>query len=670
MNLGTRNRLMLLLVLAAVPALALTVYNSLAQRAAAESQAREDVANLARIGAQQQSQIVDGAKQLLIGFSLVPPELRGDHARCSEYVRQVLQKTARLYLSMGLYGPDGEVRCTGTLNDRAAQRAVESGQLSIGEYPQAPVAKPDGLTLSYPIVDAQRATTDVASVVLNVAELGELATKLPLPDAAVLTVIDRNNIVLARNPRGTNIVGRKLDAPQLPENALAGGVFYGSGADGAPKLFALQPVAETGGGPAALRVLVDMPLSVIHAEANATLIRNLAGVTLVTLLLLIGAWWGAERFFLQNVRTLLDTANRLRTGDLGARSGMRYGNEELSQIGKAFDEMAESLQERQKRVDAAIETLHQQSITDALTGLNNRRYLFELLPRELARAKRNATTLSVIMIDLDHFKRINDSYGHEAGDMALRWVGSALMKTLRGSDIVCRYGGEEFCVALPEASLENAQAKAEEIRRALEAFDLEYCGKPLKISASFGVAVYPKHGTDTDTLLRAADEALYQAKNAGRNRVVVYATKDAALGEIRMVATAAERVSVAPVPAAPTTTAVVSDIKAAGGGRKTQNPPLRPMETGGTSDIPAAIQVLTGTFVGREFQLVNAATTIGKADVEIAVITRTSQGYFITHVEGPKFPVVNGSTIESRARRLTDRDVIEVAGVKMVFFYK
>ena len=665
-NLGTRNRLMLLLFLAVLPALALTVYNSLAQRAAAESNAREEIVNLAHVGAQQQAQIVDGARQLLIGFSLIPAELRDDRARCNDYVRQVLQKTGRLYLSMGMYRADGHVQCVGTPPERPAQQAVESGRLSIGEYPP-PAAKQDGFTLSYPIVDAQRGSTDVAFVVLNLAEFGELATKLPLPGAGVLTVIDRNGVVLARNPRGTDIVGRKLDRAQVPESLLAGksGVFYGNGADGARVLFAYESVAETGGEPAALRVLVGVPLSEVYAAANETLIRSLAGVTLVTLLLLIGAWYGAEHFFLRNVRTLLNTANRIRTGDLGARTGMQYGNEELSQIGKAFDEMADSLHERQKRVDDVLATLHHQSITDALTRLHNRRYLYETLPREIVRAQRNGTTIALIAVDLDHFKRINDSYGHEAGDMALRWVGSVLMKTVRGSDVVCRHGGEEFCVALPEASLEAAEAKAEEIRAALEGLELEYCGRPLKVTASFGVAAFPQHGEDADTLLRMADEALYKAKSAGRNRVVVY-SKDMPVSEVRMAATATERVSATAAPMA----AVVTDIKAAGAGRRTQAPPPRAPELDTSPDRPAAIQVLTGAQVGREMPLVNTATTVGKAGDEIAVITRTSKGYFITHVEGPKFPVVNGTTIEQRARRLNDRDVVQVAGVKVVFFYK
>src|SRR5258705_2542644 len=236
---------MLLLVLAALPAVAWTVYNSLQQRGAAETQAREDIVSFARIGAQQQTQIVDGAKQLLIGFSLVPADLRNDRTRCNEYVRQVLQKTTGLYSSMGLYAPDGDIKCSGNFLERGAQRATESRQLSIGEYPRAPLQRPAGVTLSYPIVDGRSGVTDVAFVVLNLVEFGELATKLPLPEATTLTVIDRNGVVLARHPGSNDIIGRKLGPSQVPENALtaASGVFYGTGPDG-PQLSAYESVRE------------------------------------------------------------------------------------------------------------------------------------------------------------------------------------------------------------------------------------------------------------------------------------------------------------------------------------------------------------------------------------------------------------------------------------------
>jgi len=416
-------------------------------------------------------------------------------------------------------------------------------------------------------------------------------------------------------------------------------------------------------------VLLSIPTSVIHAQANETLVRNLVAAVFLTLLLLVGSWYGAEFFFMRNVRTLLETAQRVRGGDLGARTGMRYGNDELSKIGKAFDEMADALQERQKGIERAMHNLHQQAITDSLTSLHNRRYLYELLPRELVRAKRNSTAMSVVIIDLDHFKRVNDTSGHEAGDLVLREVGGLLMKSVRGSDIVCRYGGEEFCLVLPDAPLATTLAKADDIRLALERLHINYCGKSLRMTASLGIAVYPQHGADSDALLRAADEALYEAKAAGRNRVAVY-NKESVTVQARMsAAPGSDRGAAVAQVATDTTSAGVSDITSIAA-RRGHTPPLRTVDNVSKPERVAALQFLTGTTIGEEVPLVNKVTTVGQQGGEIAVINRTSQGYFITHIEGPKYPIVNGSTIESRARYLHDRDVVEIAGVKMVFFYK
>jgi diguanylate cyclase (GGDEF)-like protein len=177
--------------------------------------------------------------------------------------------------------------------------------------------------------------------------------------------------------------------------------------------------------------------------------------------------------------------------------------------------MADALQQREQK-------LQEQAISDPLTGLYNRRYLSEFLPRELARSGRNATPVAVILMDLDQFKRVNDSFGHEAGDIVLNAVGNLLKGKVRGSDIACRYGGEEFALILPETGAEPAARRAEDIRLAIAALEVSHVGKPVgKIAASFGIALFPDHAQDTDGLLRVADIALYAAKGAGRNRVVV-----------------------------------------------------------------------------------------------------------------------------------------------------
>jgi diguanylate cyclase (GGDEF)-like protein len=180
--------------------------------------------------------------------------------------------------------------------------------------------------------------------------------------------------------------------------------------------------------------------------------------------------------------------------------------------------------ERARATDELERTLiglREQAITDPLTGLYNRRYLWEFLRREWIRAKRKDESIAVIMIDLDHFKRVNDAHGHQAGDFVLMAVAGLLRNQIRSSDIVCRYGGEEFALVLPETSLENVRLRAEHIRAAIKRLDLRHQDVPLgRITASLGVALFPHHADDPDSLIRAADEAMYEAKHLGRDRTV------------------------------------------------------------------------------------------------------------------------------------------------------
>ena len=159
---------------------------------------------------------------------------------------------------------------------------------------------------------------------------------------------------------------------------------------------------------------------------------------------------------------------------------------------------------------------------DPLTGLYNRRYLQEMLDREIRRAIRSEQHLGILMLDLDHFKNFNDTYGHEAGDAVLRETASFLIRSIRVEDFVCRYGGEEFVVVLPTADLRAAEARAERIRAKLRDLVVMHEGRSLGvITVSVGVAALPDHGMSEKELLQAADAALYRAKRAGRDRVVV-----------------------------------------------------------------------------------------------------------------------------------------------------
>jgi len=169
------------------------------------------------------------------------------------------------------------------------------------------------------------------------------------------------------------------------------------------------------------------------------------------------------------------------------------------------------------------ETLRSQSTRDPLTGLFNRRYLTESLDREVRRADRNTRPLGVVMLDLDQFKPFNDLHGHEAGDALLRAFGRFIQKNTRGEDIACRYGGDEFVILLVDADLDVARRRAEELRDGFRKMVVRHLDHKLEaVSFSMGVAGFPIHGLTSEDLLAAADEALYDAKAEGRNRVCIF----------------------------------------------------------------------------------------------------------------------------------------------------
>ncbi len=162
--------------------------------------------------------------------------------------------------------------------------------------------------------------------------------------------------------------------------------------------------------------------------------------------------------------------------------------------------------------------IKQQAITDGLTGIYNRRSFNESLAKEFERAKRYQETLTLIIIDLDFLKKINDTYGHKVGDAAIKGIGTVLKTNSRTNDFCARYGGEEFCVLLPNTDTEMAAQIAQRIRILINEIQIE---GPGVISASLGVASYPIHASDSDSLFNKADEALYEAKKTGRNKVII-----------------------------------------------------------------------------------------------------------------------------------------------------
>ena len=188
--------------------------------------------------------------------------------------------------------------------------------------------------------------------------------------------------------------------------------------------------------------------------------------------------------------------------------------------------LEEQVRRRTEELEAALThnqllqvQLREQAIRDSLTGLFNRHSLNEFFDREIRLAARHDRPITVVMGDLDHFKSINDTYGHLAGDEVLRVFGDLLKRSYRASDIHCRYGGEEFLIVLPDMTNDCACERTEQLRAKIQITPVVFGPSVIHFTASFGVATFPQHSETCDALIAAADRALYAAKNGGRNRV-------------------------------------------------------------------------------------------------------------------------------------------------------
>ena len=533
-RLSTRAQLVLLILAAALPALALSVYTGMERRAAVEAGARGELDRAATLAAQQVEESIDGVRQMLLPISISANTLIQSPEACSRFFSELLlADNSNLYHSMGLIAGDGAPVCSGagkaiavSARDRRYFRlAMEHGYFAVGEFQVGRVSGQPGINFAFPIFDELRRPKGVAFAGMNLARLSDMFTLTPLPLGATLTVYDHQHTILIRNPVGGEKVGDKATNPALTAglDAGRGGTFHAIDAAGALSVFAVKRAGINPDGSVPFRIAISIPKQLILADANRALFQTAGGITLATLLLLLAAWKGAGVIVLRKIETMLDVARRVHDGDLSARTGLQKGKDELSVLGAAIDEMAQALQDRGEKLNAALRQLAEQATTDPLTGLHNRRSFSEHLDRELLKAERARHSVALIMLDVDHFKRVNDTWGHETGDRVLEHVAAVVQRSIRRSDIACRFGGEEFVAMLPQATREVALARAEAICRELQRTPIAHDEQSFgAVTASLGVALYPDHGSDAAAIIRCADACLYEAKRTGRNRVVMH----------------------------------------------------------------------------------------------------------------------------------------------------
>jgi len=367
-------------------------------------------------------------------------------------------------------------------------------------------------------------------------------------DIAFVAVVDQDRRVMAHTDQSR--YGAMLD-DRFSKDALQSmePLVRRETRDGQEFLLVSMPVSTELPGLPGIRwgtLVAGMGLERAHRE-----IARLVWRVLLLLLIMITLAAGITVLVLNHqlvrpVGELAGVARRFAAGSMEARVRVR-GSGELALLGETYNDMAgriesytrsleDKVRERTRDLEAANTKLNQAmddirhanrrleelATTDGLTGLFNHRHFKSLLEIEVSRSKRMDFPTSLVMLDVDHFKKYNDTHGHPAGDVVLRDVAELLRCRLRGTDVPCRYGGEEFAVILLDTSKQMAMAVAEEIRSRLEAtpFEGQESQPGGSLTVSVGVATFPEDAEDQADLLRAADEALYEAKRGGRNRVV------------------------------------------------------------------------------------------------------------------------------------------------------
>jgi diguanylate cyclase (GGDEF)-like protein len=360
------------------------------------------------------------------------------------------------------------------------------------------------MDVAVPIVNAQGRFLGVFVARLNFKGIEPLLTDL---------VVGADGRIRVVRPDGRSIVRIGGSSDSFPEATLRqleradGGTVGYTGTDGTEMLGVLAYVPGVD-----WMTIASLPAATAYADIRRS--RNTSILMVLGLLIVVGTLaYGLGLLVVLPLERLSHAADRVAHGDLDQEVPV-HGGGEVSQLTVVFNDMVRRLREGRTELERL-------SVTDQLTGLSNRRHLDEELIRETQRHERHRRTFAILLLDIDHFKALNDTHGHPAGDAVLRQFAKILKDNTRSGDCVARFGGEEFLVILPETPAAGALHLAEKIRATTEQHKFVLGGDAAEVSVtvSMGLARFPEHGKTPETLIMVADEALYRSKQGGRNRI-------------------------------------------------------------------------------------------------------------------------------------------------------
>jgi len=524
--LSIRWRLLLLLATLGLPFLIFLLISTTRQADHDTELAGQQMLSLARINAARLDDHIGDIRQILVVLSEVVQPLPENTAANDVLLQRMAHSLPSQISNVAIWSLAGENVGAMDVRLRASpvevrerkffKEALDSADMVV-EAPVLSHASGQVVGLFAHRIERNGQPIGVVVVATQLARLQDLlALGRSLPSTAVVTVTDQTGMVLARSVDPGKWIGKNVlkgEGDVVTSLQRRDGVRNGKSLDGVVRIAGFTMATRM-----PWLVYVGLPVDVVLGPVRERLYENLAAGAAILALSMLLALWVAHRIA-KPLRQLRDDAARLQAGDLGHRSTVRAGGE-IDALATTLNRMAEALQTRNTSLEASQERLKQLAEHDPLTGLPNRTLLLDRLEVAIERSLRSRAPLALLFLDIDHFKVVNDTLGHAAGDALLRSFASVLKAQVRKSDTVARFAGDEFVVLLERiGGVDDARRIAQSIvehargRRGDGA-------RMVEVSTSVGIAMYVE-GETSDSLLHRADDALYEAKRTGRDQVSV-----------------------------------------------------------------------------------------------------------------------------------------------------
>jgi diguanylate cyclase (GGDEF)-like protein len=531
--LGIRARLALLAVILVAPLMLERARSLEDARARQIAAAAEEFSSLAKHSADTEREVISSVETVLRSAAYIRAT-SGGIAKSCDMLRASLPRNLPWIRNILIVGGDGRVQCSTSntsvgvdLSDRAyLQQARATKDFVFSDFIFARQSHVPVVMAAYPVAALNSESDAVVLAAISLDWMSKVMSNLGGRPGVSAVLVDGNGIVLAAPSDRDHLVGKSLDdlpllsaiaEPALTSSQKEGSLSF-TAADGSKRAISFARIAGT-----SARLIVSND----EEEATAAIDRNIRTAYLqlgfVSLFVLLGALIAAETLIIKPIELLAGTAKRFGQGDWSARATRDRLPSEFVPLARSFNAMAARLGQRERELLATNDRLTVIASIDMLSGLANRRGFQSRLEYEWMKAQQYGSQLALLMIDVDHFKLYNDTYGHPEGDACLTRLGEALSGiAAENLGFAGRYGGEEFCLLLPNTDANRAGQVGETVRAAVQELNLPHRTSLHQcVTVSVGVATTgPNDSQRPGDLIEAADAALYAAKHRGRNTVV------------------------------------------------------------------------------------------------------------------------------------------------------